>query len=306
MGHALYLHARRHPRPLPPDARLQRALAAWHRPCRHRDADGGRAPAQAKGESRTPSGARRSSSGFGRGRRKRGDDPAPAATCSAHRPTGRASGSRWTRGCPARCARPSSTSTSGASIYRDKRLINWDPRPYRTLRSRGARTREAKGELFEFAIRSRKSRAARSSSRRRARRRCWATPPWPCTRTTRATRHLHGKRMQAPVRRARDPHRHGSTCRPEVRHRRGQGDARARLQRLRDRQAPRARRDQHLRPRRHAQREAPEAFAGWTAEAGAREGRRGLEEMGLARRVEDAHAHAARRRALRRGGRAVI
>ena len=50
--------------------------------------------------------------------------------------------------------------------------------------------------------------------------------------------------------------------RSEVRHRRGEGHAGARLQRLRDRQAPQARRDQHPRPRRHDQRRTAAPFAG--------------------------------------------
>ena len=41
-----------HAGPLPPDARPRRAVAAGHRPCRHRDPDGGRAPAGAGSNSR--------------------------------------------------------------------------------------------------------------------------------------------------------------------------------------------------------------------------------------------------------------
>jgi valyl-tRNA synthetase len=44
-GPRVQQHAPGHPRPLAPDARLRHAVAAGHRPCRHRDADGRRAPA---------------------------------------------------------------------------------------------------------------------------------------------------------------------------------------------------------------------------------------------------------------------
>ena len=76
----------------------------------------------------TRSAARRSSSAPGSGR------PSPAArspsSCggSACPATGRASASRWTRGCRAPCARSSSRSTKKGLIHRDRYLINWCPR----------------------------------------------------------------------------------------------------------------------------------------------------------------------------------
>ncbi len=68
-------------------------------------------------------------------------------------------------------------------------------------------------------------------------------------------RHLHGKKLRPSVLGPRDPdHHRRDPRRHELRHRRGEGDAGARLQRLRDRQAPRARGDQHPEPRRHDER----------------------------------------------------
>ena len=53
-GPRLQPHADGHPRPLAPDARLRRALAARPRPCRHRHADGRRARAGARPATRPP------------------------------------------------------------------------------------------------------------------------------------------------------------------------------------------------------------------------------------------------------------
>ena len=73
-------------------------------------------------------------------------------------------------------------------IYRDKRLVNWDPK-FQTAISdlEVENARGARATCGTSAIRSRASRAASSSSPPRGRRRCWATPPSPCIPTTRAT-----------------------------------------------------------------------------------------------------------------------
>ena len=47
-------HAAGHPLPLRAHARARRAVAAGHRPCRHRDADGGRAAADGAAAARPP------------------------------------------------------------------------------------------------------------------------------------------------------------------------------------------------------------------------------------------------------------
>ena len=82
-----------------------RAVAARHRPRRHRHADGGRAAVDGAPGARPPRhGPRRSSwSGSGPGRRNPAA-PSPASSSgSAPRATGRASASPWTRACRAPC-----------------------------------------------------------------------------------------------------------------------------------------------------------------------------------------------------------
>ncbi len=87
--------------PLRAHARQGRAVAAGHRPRRHRDADGGRAAIDGAPSSRRAArwGARRSSSACGNGRPRAA---APSSTSSSgwvRRATGRANASPWTRGC---------------------------------------------------------------------------------------------------------------------------------------------------------------------------------------------------------------
>ena len=73
-------------------------------------------------------------------------------------------------------------------IYRDKRLVNWDPElPDRDLRPRGRAARGRRPLSGISPIRSRTA-PARSSSPPPGRRPCWATPPSPCIPTTSATR----------------------------------------------------------------------------------------------------------------------
>ena len=72
-------------------------------------------------------------------------------------------------------------------IYRGQRLVNWDPVLHTALSDlevrRGTGSRATCGTC---AIRSRTARVT-SSSRRRGRKRCSATPPWRCIPTTSAT-----------------------------------------------------------------------------------------------------------------------
>ena len=167
-----------------------RAVAARHRPRRHRHADGGRAAVDGAPGARPPRhGPRRSSwSGSGPGRRSPAA-PSPASSSgSAPRATGRASASPWTRGCRAPCSRCSSTLYNEGLIYKDKRLVNWDPKLLdRDLRSRGAAGRGAGATSGTSSIRSKASTTNSSSSRRRGRRPCWATSRSRCIRTTRSS-----------------------------------------------------------------------------------------------------------------------
>ena len=79
-------------------------------------------------------------------------------------------------------------------IYRDKRLVNWDPKLLTAISDLEVEQVEVKGHLWHFAIRSRarpsipSDHRPTSSSPPRGPRPCWATPPSPCIPTTSATR----------------------------------------------------------------------------------------------------------------------
>ena len=88
------------------------------------------------------------------------------------------------------------------------------------------------------------------SSPPRAPRPCSATPPSPCTRTTSATGTSSAAQIRLPLTDRADPDHRRRLRRPGVRHRLREDHAGARLQRLRDRQAPRAAHDQHPHRRR--------------------------------------------------------
>ena len=146
------LHHPGHADPLAADAGPRRAVAAGHRPCRHRHADGGGAAAggaRATGPPRDgPRGLRRPGLAV-----EGGDAAAPSpSSCagSAPRSTGRASASPWTRGCPSRCARSSSTLYRQGLIYRDRRLVNWDPKLQTAISDLEVESREVKGSLWHI------------------------------------------------------------------------------------------------------------------------------------------------------------
>ena len=245
---------------------VQRAVAARHRPRRHRHADGRRAHAgQGRGQDPPrprPRGVRPPRLGV------EGEVRQPhhraAARCSASRSTGSASASPWTRACRARCARRSSACTKKGSSTAPSGS------------STGARAATPR------------CRISRSSTRRPTAS-CGTSPipvgPAPSERLVVATtrpetmlgdtavavhpdderfKHLIGKRVQLPLTGRKipiigdaDPGRDG------VRHRRGEGHAGARLQRLRDRAAAQAGADLDLQPQRaRSTRTRPSASAG--------------------------------------------
>ena len=67
-------------------------------------------------------------SASGRGRRRAAAPSSTSSSGSAPRATGRASASPWTRGCRAPSSKCSSSSIDEGLIYKDKRLVNWDPK----------------------------------------------------------------------------------------------------------------------------------------------------------------------------------
>ncbi len=102
--------------PLSPDARRQHAVAGRHRPRRHRDADRRRAATEGAGQDASrsrPRAVRAARLGVEGGIRRRRSPTRCGA--SAPRPTGRASASRWTRGCRPRCSKRSCGFTTTAS-----------------------------------------------------------------------------------------------------------------------------------------------------------------------------------------------
>ena len=213
-------------------AGLQRAVAAGHRPRRHRHPDGGRARARSRPRGKTPPrprprGVRQARLGSGRSsyggriaeQLKVHGLLARLGARALH--DGRGALARGARGlrAPVRggpdLPRPSASSTGARAAAP------------RSPTSRSS-TRSAQGELWHIRLPGGGRRAARSWSPPRAPRRCWATPRWPCTPTTSATSDLVGKTVRAAAHRTA---RSRSSPTPMlvdhgVRHRRGQGDAR--------------------------------------------------------------------------------
>ena len=72
-------------------------------------------------------------------------------------------------------------------IYRGKRLVNWDPVLHTALSDLEVLAEPEQGQLVAFPLSARRRQRIISSSRRRVRRRCSATPRSPCIPTTSAT-----------------------------------------------------------------------------------------------------------------------
>jgi valyl-tRNA synthetase len=176
-----------------------------------------------------------------------GRSPASCAA-SARRATGRTSASPWTRAFRAPSLKVFVELYKRGLLYRDKRLVNWDPssRPRSaTSRSRRARCRASSGTSLSARRRQRRD----ITSPPRGPRRC--SPTWRsrCIPTTSATRRWSASRSAADHRPP-DPDHRRRACRSGARLGRGQDHAGPRLQRFRGRQARRlqARRDaQHAR-----------------------------------------------------------
>ena len=190
MGHALHCHARGRARSLAPHARLQHALAAGHRSRRHRHADRRRAQLEREGKTRHDLGREAFVERVWEWKaRERRPHPRCSSACSARAPD-------W-----ARTKFTMDPDLSRAVTEAFVRLLRGGahlPRHAPHQLVPGVQTalcdleveneEGANGELFEFAYEV-DGAAARSSSPRRAPRRCSATPPSPFTRTIRATRH---------------------------------------------------------------------------------------------------------------------
>jgi len=242
------VHARGRARPVEPHAREEHALAARHRPRRHRHADRRRASARARREDQArprASGVRGAGLEVEGGERRAHRPPAAdarrlprLASQQVHDGSGHEPGR-------ARGVRSPAPGRPHVPRHAPHQLVPGVPD--RALGPRGGARGGGERRALRVRVQGRRRRhrdhrrhhPARDDARRHRRRRPPGRPA------------LHAPPRQearAPVRRPqgadhhrRDPGRH------EVRHRRREGHACARLQRLRDGEAPRPRRDQHLR-----------------------------------------------------------
>ncbi len=205
-GARAQLHARGRARPLAPHARVQHALAAGHRSRRHRHADRGRAAARARGQdAATTSGARSSSSASGSGRRRAAGASPSSSACSgvsADWPRTQVHDGPGHDPRRARGVRP--PLRGGAHLPRHAPHQLGLRGADRALRPRG-RERGGQRRALRVRVPGRGRRRARSSSPRRAPRRCSATPPSPFTPTTRATRTCTASTSCTPSSTARSP-----------------------------------------------------------------------------------------------------
>ena len=185
------------------------------------------------------------------------------------------------------------TSTTKGLIYRGERMINWCPRCHdRALRPGGRARGRATGSLWYVRYplvddaTARRRPASTSPSRRRAPRRSRRHR----RRGAPGGRALQGDRSGAvrmlPVIERDDPDHRRRGGRDGVRHRRGEGHARPRPDRLRDRPAPRPADHQRDEPRRHDERRRPARTPAWTASRRAQTIVADLEERGLLEKTE--------------------
>ena len=97
-----------------------------------------------------PWAARNSSSGCGSGRPSPAASSSTSSSGSAPPATGRASASPWTRASRGPSSRCSSSSTMTGLIYKDKRLVNWDPKLLTAISDLEVQQVETKGHLWHI------------------------------------------------------------------------------------------------------------------------------------------------------------
>ncbi len=167
-------------------------------------------------------------------------------------------------------------------IYRDTRLIHWDCEARTVLSNLEVENEPANGELFDFAypLAEGEGEIVVSTTRPETMLGDTAVAVHPDDPPLQAPRR---QVRQTPLRRSADPHhRRRHPRRSQVRHRRGEDHAGARLQRSRHGQAPWARADNDSQPRRHDERQGrPVRRARPLRRPQGRE--EGLEEKGLVR-----------------------
>ena len=94
--------------------------------------------------------ARRSWSRSGRGRQSPAAPSSASSSASAPPATGRASASPWTRACRAPCSKVFVDLHEQGLIYKDKRLVNWDPKFQTAISDLEVQQVEVKGHLWHF------------------------------------------------------------------------------------------------------------------------------------------------------------
>ncbi len=249
------LHDRGHPHPLPPDERLQHALAARDRSRRHRHADRGRAPPPARGHEPPRHRPREvHPARLAVARPGRRPDPPAAARARRQRRLGPLQVHDGPGHVPRRPRGLRPPPPRGPDLPRHPPHLLGLRGPHGALEPRG---RERAHERRDLRVRL-------SHRRRRGRDRRGHHPPRDDARRHRRGRAPRRRALQAPPRQTRPPpvrrppdpdHHRRDPGRSQVRHRRREGDPRPRLQRPRHRQAPRPRARVDPEPGRHDERQ---------------------------------------------------
>ena len=173
--------------PLPPHAGRRHAVAGRHRPRRHRDPDGGRAPAECRWQARRDLGREAFVDACGNGRPESG-----GTIVQQLRRLGASvdwSRERFTmdEGLSRGSHRGFVRLHEEGLIYRGQRLVNWDPVLLTALSDLEVLSTEEDGSLWHLRY-PLEDGSGHLRSPRRGRKRCSATPPSPCIRRTSATR----------------------------------------------------------------------------------------------------------------------
>ena len=186
-------------------------------------------------------------------------------------------------------------------IYRDKRLVNWDPKLHTAVSDLEVESRETKGSLwyFKYPIEGRAGAFIVVAT----------TRPETMLGDTGVAVHpdderyrdLVGQHAVLPLVGRRIPIVADHYADPDDRERRGEDHAGARLQRFRGRPAAQSAAGQHLRPRRAAQRRGAGALSRPRPLRGAQAHRRRSRSAGPGRQDRGPHADGAVWRPLRRG-----
>ena len=234
---------RGHPHPLAPHAGRPHALAARRRPRRHRHAERRREGAGQGGPDPPrprPRGVRRARLGVGRAR-------SAASISRQHMRLGVSCD--WARerftldDGPQRAVRATFERLFDEGlIYRGERIINWCPRCQTALSDLEVEHEEAQGHLWYVRYplvddAGNVDRRVHHRARPRAPRRSSPTPAIAVNPDDERWKPYHRPHGAAPDHRAPDPDHRRRRRRRGVRHRRGQGHARPRPDRLRDRRS---------------------------------------------------------------------